>query len=83
MKVVYDNFYKSYNSLGADRLGIVYNPKNIVRFMIESVDYLADQNFGKLLCDSGVKILEPATGISTFMTELIEYLPKNKLEYKY
>lgn len=51
--------------------------------MIESVDYLADQNFGKLLCDSGVKILEPATGISTFMTELIEYLPKNKLEYKY
>ena len=51
--------------------------------MIESVDYLADKNFGKLLCDSGVKILEIATGTSTFVTDLIEYLPKNKLEYKY
>ena len=83
LKVVYENFYKSYNPLGADRLGIVYTPSEIVRFMIESVDYLVDKHFGKLLCDSGVEILDPATGTGTFVTELIEYLPKNKLEYKY
>ncbi|MGB3508723.1 MAG: type ISP restriction/modification enzyme [Microcoleaceae cyanobacterium] len=83
LKVVYENFYKSYNPLGADRLGIVYTPSEIVKFMIESVDYLVDKHFGKLLCDSGVKILDPATGTGTFVTELIEYLPKNKLKYKY
>ncbi|MEB3342239.1 type ISP restriction/modification enzyme [Okeania sp.] len=83
LKVVYENFYKSYNPLGADRLGIVYTPTEIVRFMIESVDYLVDKHFGKLLCDEGVKILDPATGTGTFITELIEYLPENKLEYKY
>ncbi len=83
LKVVYENFYKSYNPLGADRLGIVYTPTEIVRFMIESVDYLVDKHFGKLLCDEGVKILDPAIGTGTFVTELIEYLPKKKLEYKY
>nr|WP_246844502.1 type ISP restriction/modification enzyme [Hydrocoleum sp. CS-953] len=81
--MVYENFYKSYNPLGADRLGIVYTPSEIVRFMIESVDYLVHKHFGKLLCDKGVKILDPATGTGTFVTELIEYLPKNELEYKY
>ncbi len=83
LKVVYENFYKSYNPLGADRLGIVYTPSEIVRFMIESVDYLVHKHFGKLLCDSEVEILDPATGTGTFVTELIEYLPKNKLKDKY
>ncbi len=51
--------------------------------MIESVDYLVHKHFGKLLADSGVEILDPATGTGTFVTELIEYLPKDKLRYKY
>ncbi len=83
LKAVYENFYKAYNPKAADRLGIVYTPNEIVRFMIESVDYLTHKNFGKLLADKDVEILDPATGTGTFITELIEYLPKNKLEYKY
>ncbi|MDV2995219.1 MAG: hypothetical protein N4J56_004873 [Chroococcidiopsis sp. SAG 2025] len=51
--------------------------------MIESVDYLTHKHFGKILADKDVEILDPATGTGTFITELIEYLPKNKLEYKY
>lgn len=51
--------------------------------MIESVDYLVHKNFGKLLADKDVEILDPATGTGTFITELIDYLPKNSLEYKY
>ena len=74
---------KAYNPKAADRLGIVYTPNEIVRFMIESVDYLVHKHFGKLLADSGVEILDPATGTGTFVTELIEYLPKDKLRYKY
>ncbi|OWY64453.1 DNA methyltransferase [cyanobacterium TDX16] len=83
LKAVYENFYKAYNPKAADRLGIVYTPNEIVRFMIESVDYLTYKHFGKILADKDVEILDPATGTGTFITELIEYLPKNKLEYKY
>jgi len=83
LKAVYENFYKAYNPKAADRLGIVYTPNEIVRFMVESVDYLTHKHFGKLLADPGVSILDPATGTGTFVTELIEYLPKDKLKHKY
>jgi predicted helicase len=83
LKAIYENFYQSYNPKAADKLGIVYTPNEIVRFMIESTDYLLHQHFGKLLADQDVEILDPATGTGTFITEIIEYLPKNKLTYKY
>ena len=83
LKVVYENFYKAYNPKAADRLGIVYTPNEIVRFMIESVDYLLHKHFNKLLADPGVKVLDPATGTGTYITELIEYLPHDKLKHKY
>jgi len=83
LKVIYENFYKSYNPKAADRLGIVYTPNEIVRFMIESTDYLLDKHFNRLLADENVEILDPATGTGTFITELIEYLPKTSLRAKY
>ncbi|CAD5921838.1 Helicase domain protein [Planktothrix rubescens] len=83
LKAVYENFYKAYNPKAADRLGIVYTPNEIVRFMIESTDYLLHKHFGKILADKDVEILDPATGTGTFITELIEYLPKAQLPYKY
>lgn len=83
LKAVYENFYKAYNPKAADRLGIVYTPNEIVRFMIESADYLVHKHFGKLLSDRGVEILDPCTGTGTYITELIEYLPADKLEHKY
>jgi predicted helicase len=83
LKVVYENFYKTYNPNAADRLGIVYTPNEIVRFMIESTDYLLAKHFNRSLADEEVEILDPATGTGTFITELIEYLPKNRLRAKY
>ncbi|OBQ08268.1 MAG: DNA methyltransferase [Anabaena sp. LE011-02] len=83
LKALYENFYKAYNPKAADRLGIVYTPNEIVRFMIESVDFLVHKHFGKLLADKDVEILDPATGTGTFITELIDYLPKQSLEHKY
>jgi predicted helicase len=83
LKSVYENFYKAYNPKSADRLGIVYTPNEIVKFMVESVDYLCYQHFGKFLEDQGVEILDPATGTGTFITEIIEYLHPDKLKYKY
>jgi predicted helicase len=83
LKVIYENFYKTYNPKGADRLGIVYTPNEIVQFMLKSTDYLLDKHFNRLLADEHVEILDPATGTGTFITELIEYLPTTKLAAKY
>jgi predicted helicase len=83
LKVVYETFYKSYNPKAADRLGVVYTPSEIVKFMIESTDYLLNKHFGKFLEDKGVEILDPATGTGTFICDIIDYLSKDKLEYKY
>ena len=36
----------------ADRLGVVYTPNEIVRFMIEGADWLCQKHFGKALIDA-------------------------------
>jgi len=83
LKVVYEEFYKAYNPKGADNLGVVYTPNEIVRFMIESADFLTIKNFDRGLSDENVEILDPATGTGTFITDLMEFIPKHKLKYKY
>ncbi len=83
LKVIYEVFYKGYNPKAADRLGVVYTPNEIVKFMIESTDYLLHHHFGKGLDDQGVEILDPATGTGTFLCDIIDYLPKTKLASKY
>jgi predicted helicase len=83
LKVLYENFYKVYNPKAADRLGVVYTPNEIVRFMIRSTDQLLHRHFGKTLSSKNVEILDPATGTGTFLTDLIDHLPKQDLDYKY
>ncbi|MGB1204269.1 MAG: type ISP restriction/modification enzyme [Chitinophagales bacterium] len=83
LKTVYENFYKVYNPKGADRLGVVYTPNEIVRFMVQSTDYLLEKHFNKNLYDKGVEILDPATGTGTFITDIIDYIPPQYLPYKY
>jgi predicted helicase len=83
LKVIYENFYKTYNPKAADRLGVVYTPNEIVNFMIESTDYLLQKHFDKTLADKNVEILDPATGTGTFICDIIDYIPKQYLLYKY
>jgi predicted helicase len=83
LKVVYENFYKMYNPKGADKLGVVYTPNEIVRFMVKSTDYLLIEHFGKSLADKNVLILDPATGTGTFITDIIDFIRPQYLEYKY
>ena len=85
LKSLYENFYKVYNPKAADRLGVVYTPGEIVRFMIRSADWLCEKRFGKNLVDSGVEILDPATGTGTYIVELLEHFrgQPDKLRYKY
>lgn len=85
LKALYEDFYKAYNRKAADRLGVVYTPGEIVRFMIRSADWLCERHFGKNLIDRGVEILDPATGTGTFIVELLEHFRGNheKLRHKY
>ncbi|WP_217430831.1 type ISP restriction/modification enzyme [Sphingomonas bacterium] len=85
LKGLYENFYKVYNAKAADRLGVVYTPGEIVRFMIRSADWLCERHFGKNLIDRGVEILDPATGTGTFIVELLEHFRghHDKLRHKY
>jgi predicted helicase len=83
LKAVYETFYKSYNPKAADRLGVVYTPNEIVRFMVESTDYLLHKHFGKFMEDKDVEILDPATGTGTFICDIIDHIRTDKLEYKY
>jgi predicted helicase len=85
LKGLYENFYKVYNPKAADRLGVVYTPGEIVRFMIRAADWLCEQHFGKNLIDRGVEILDPATGTGTYIVELLDHFRGNpdKLRHKY
>ena len=83
LKAIYEDFYKAYNPAAADRLGVVYTPNEVVNFMIRGTDYLLQKHFGRSLADENVQILDPATGTGTFITNLIDYLPDDRLEYKY
>jgi predicted helicase len=85
LKAIYENFYKVYNPKAADKLGVVYTPNEIVRFMVESADWLCEKHFKKSLIDRDVTILDPATGTGTFIVELMEHFRgrPEMLVYKY
>ena len=83
LKAFYEDFYRAYNPAAADRLGVVYTPNEIVDFIIRGADWLLQKHFGRSLADDKVQILDPATGTGTFITSLINYLPAERLEYKY
>ena len=83
LKAIYEDFYTAYNPAAADRLGVVYTPNEVVDFIIRGADYLLGKHFGKTLADDNVQILDPATGTGTFVTNLINYLPADRLEHKY
>ncbi|MGX8011772.1 type ISP restriction/modification enzyme [Mesorhizobium sp. ORM8.1] len=85
LKLIYENFYKVYDKKKADRLGVVYTPNEIVKFMIEGADWLTQKHFGRNLIDEHVEILDPATGTGTFICELLEHFrgQPQKLAHKY
>lgn len=85
LKAIYENFYKVYDEKKADRLGVVYTPSEIVKFMIDGTDWLCQKHFGRALIDDGVEILDPATGTGTFICELLEHFRGQpaKLRRKY
>jgi predicted helicase len=69
---LYEKFFKLAFPRAAESLGIVYTPVEIVDFIIRSVDYLLRTEFGASLSDENVHVLDPFTGIGTFIARLFQ-----------
>lgn len=74
LKKVYEDFYSAYNPKDADKLGVIYTPNEVVRFIIDGCDYLTQKHFNFQLSDQNIDILDPCTGTGTFIVDLIDYL---------
>jgi len=85
IKELYDKFFNGAFPGLAKRLGIVYTPIEVVDFILYSVNYLLEKEFGEDLGAEGVHIIDPFTGTGTFITRLIQsgLISSDKLNHKY
>jgi len=68
---LYDDFFASAFPRVVQKHGIVYTPIEIVDFILHSVAYLLQTQFGKTLSDDDVQLLDPFTGTGTFIARLL------------
>lgn len=82
---LYDKFFKTASPKTVEKLGIVYTPVEVVDFIIRSVGYIIQKEFGRTLSDENVHILDPFTGTGTFITRLLQsgLISRDALERKY
>ncbi|MFY7998191.1 MAG: N-6 DNA methylase, partial [Candidatus Kapaibacteriota bacterium] len=71
---VYERFFKAFNPKIADTHGIVYTPREVVDFMIRSVEEILQRDFSRSLADAGVHILDPFVGTGTFMLAALRHI---------
>lgn len=82
---LYDKFFKVASPKTVEKLGIVYTPVEVVDFIIQSVAYILQKEFGRTLSDENVHILDPFTGTGTFITRLLQsgLIHKEDMSRKY
>jgi predicted helicase len=82
---LYDKFFKTAFPKMVEKLGIVYTPVEVVDFIINSVNDILQQEFGRNLSDERIHLLEPFAGTGTFVTRLLQskIIDKNDLHRKY
>lgn len=69
---IYDNFFKTAFPKMVEQLGIVYTPTEVVDFIVYSVNEVLQKEFGRIISDDNIHILDPFTGTGTFITRLIQ-----------
>lgn len=83
---LYDKFFRTGFKDTTEQLGIVFTPVEVVDFIVKSVDYALNKNFGKHLSSKNVHVLDPFTGTGTFITRTLQYLKeqmdKGKITFK-
>ena len=69
---LYDKFFKTAFPKMVEQLGIVYTPVEVVDFIIHSVNYVLQKEFGRSISDENIHVLDPFTGTGTFITRLLQ-----------
>jgi len=77
----YEDFLKEYDDALRKKMGAYYTPLPVVQFIVRSVDYLLENEFGLAagLADTSktedgihrVQILDPAVGTGTFFSDVV------------
>ena len=82
---LYDSFFKNAFPMTVEKLGIVYTPVPVVDFIIHSVEWVLNKEFGRSISDEKVNVIDPFTGTGTFITRLLQsgIIKKEDLERKY
>ena len=82
---LYDSFFKNAFPMTVEKLGIVYTPVPVVDFIVKSVEWVLNKEFGRSLTDQNVNVIDPFTGTGTFITRLLQsgIIKKEDLERKY
>ena len=83
LNTFYEKFFQGFSEDVADTHGIVYTPQPIVDFMVNSVEYILETEFGRLLSDTGVHIIDPFVGTGNFIVRLMQDIQGTALEAKY
>ncbi|MYJ58711.1 MAG: hypothetical protein F4088_07675, partial [Chloroflexi bacterium] len=72
VRAIYDAFFRGADKKAATKHGIVHTPVEVVDFILDSIQYTLQSEFGKSLDDRRVKILDPFTGTGIFLAQLLE-----------
>ena len=82
---LYDLFFKNAFPMTVEKLGIVYTPVPVVDFIIRSVEWVLNKEFGRSISDERVNVIDPFTGTGTFITRLLQLgiIKPEDLERKY
>jgi predicted helicase len=83
LNTVYEKFFQGFSVKVADTHGIVYTPQPIVKFMVKSVEYILQKEFGRSLSDEGVHIIDPFVGTGNFILWVMREIRHSKLPFKY
>ena len=83
LNTFYEKFFQGFSEDVADTHGIVYTPQPIVDFMVNSVAYILETEFGRSLSDTGVHIIDPFVGTGNFIVRLMQDVQGTTLEEKY
>lgn len=86
----YEDFLREYDEDLRKEMGAFYTPLPVVRFIVRSVDYLLQKDFGLLsgLADTAktseglhrVQVLDPAVGTGTFISAVIRQIYEKLLK---
>ena len=83
LNTVYEKFFQGFSVKVADTHGIVYTPQPIVMFMVKSVEYILQKEFGRSFSDEGVHIIDPFVGTGNFILWVMREIQHSRLPFKY